>query len=107
MSRESCVQLHDDLIEAYFDEKFQKRLQEAWSRADGKRMKEQKAKRELCLPLQLPIMQKHGFEPTEKGVFTCLWAVRTTFFNFTKPEDVDAELMYKASLLDFLASWPS
>ena len=64
------------------DEGFQRKLEAAWNAAGDKRAQQQKAKREVCLPLQMPIVAKYGFEPTEKGVFASLWSIRTTFFNF-------------------------
>lgn len=104
LSREQSIALHDDLIQAFLAENFQKDLATAWASAKGNKTKEQKLKRELCLPLQLPIMEKYGFEKSEKGVFQCLWSVRTTFFNFTRPEEVDQEMQLKAVYLDFLVS---
>ncbi|CAK9078583.1 unnamed protein product [Durusdinium trenchii] len=104
MTRKECIALHDDLLEAYMNKDFQDKIKAAWAAADGNNAKQQKAKRQLCLPLQLPIMAKYGFEASEKGVFACLWAVRTTFFNFKRPEEFDRELTLRAALLDFLVS---
>ncbi|CAJ1335041.1 unnamed protein product [Effrenium voratum] len=104
LTHQQCVALHDDLIEAFMAEAFQDKLTAAWTAAGGNKAKEQKAKRETCLPLQLPVMEKFGFEASEKGVFACLWSIRTTFFNFKKIEEMDQELLAKATLLDFLVS---
>ena len=104
LTRDQCMALHDDLIQAFLNMPFQKKLAAAWAAAKGDAAKEQKCKRELCLPLQLPIMEKYGFERSEKGVFKCLWSVRTTFFNFKTEEDVDHEIMIRAVFLDFLVS---
>ena len=79
LTREQSLALHDDLITAFLSEDCQKNLAAHWAAAKGNKAKEQKAKRELCLPLQLPVMEKYGFEKSEKGVFMCLWSVRTTF----------------------------
>lgn len=104
LTREQSLALHDDLITAFLSEDFQKNLAAHWAAAKGNKAKEQKAKRELCLPLQLPVMEKYGFEKSEKGVFMCLWSVRTTFFNFANPDEVDQEMWLKATFLDFLVS---
>ena len=104
LTREESLALHDDLIMAFLNEDFQTNLAVSWASAKGNKAKEQKTKRELCLPLQLPIMEKYGFEKSEKGVFMCLWSVRTTFFNFANPDEVDQEMWLKAAFLDFLVS---
>ena len=70
------------------DEDFQRKLEDAWRAAGDSRKHQQKAKRDVCLPLQIPIVSKYGFEPTERGVFASLWSIRTTFFNFQTPEDI-------------------
>ena len=72
------------------DDGFQKTMEEAWKAAGNSKANQQKAKRDVCLPLQIPIVAKYGFEPTERGVFACLWSVRTTFFNFNTAENTDA-----------------
>lgn len=104
LTREQSIALHDDLIQAFLDKNFQTRLAASWAAAKGDKTKEQKCKRELCLPFQLPIMEKYGFERSEKGVFKCLWSIRTTFFNFATIEDVDKEMQLKAVFLDFLVN---
>ena len=104
LTREQSIALHDDLIQAFLDKNFQRRLAASWAAAKGDKTKEQKSKRELCLPFQLPIMEKYGFEKSEKGVFKCLWSIRTTFFNFATVEDVDKEMQLKAVFLDFLVN---
>ena len=104
LTREQSIALHDDLIQAFLSENFQKKLAALWAAARGEKKKEQKCKRDVCLPLQLPIMEKYGFEKSEKGVFKCLWSIRTTFFNFSTSQDVDKEMQLKAVFLDFLVS---
>ncbi|CAE6921014.1 unnamed protein product [Symbiodinium sp. CCMP2592] len=104
LTRQQAIMMHDDLLEVYMEEGFQRRLEAAWAAAGEKRALQQKAKREVCLPLQMPIVAKYGFEPTEKGVFASLWSIRTTFFNFATEASMDVEMTRKAELMHFLVT---
>eukprot|EP00439_Symbiodinium_sp_Y106_P053710 s2028_g7.t1 len=104
LTRQQAIMMHDDLLEVYMEEGFQRRLEAAWAAAGEKRALQQKAKREVCLPLQMPIVAKYGFEPTEKGVFASLWSIRTTFFNFATEASMDVEMTLKAELMHFLVT---
>ncbi|CAE7246126.1 unnamed protein product [Symbiodinium sp. KB8] len=104
LTRQQAIMMHDDLLEVYMDEGFQRKLEAAWNAAGDKRAQQQKAKREVCLPLQMPIVAKYGFEPTEKGVFASLWSIRTTFFNFATEASMDVEMRMKAELMHFLVT---
>mmetsp|Transcript_130148 Transcript_130148/g.324496 ORF Transcript_130148/g.324496 Transcript_130148/m.324496 type:complete len:222 (+) Transcript_130148:55-720(+) len=57
-----------DFLEAYKASDFQLKLHLATKAAAGDPVEEIKARQELCLPIQLPILEKYGFEPSKKGL---------------------------------------
>lgn len=72
--------MQDMLIEEYKKEEFQDKLHEAWAAAGADELKQLKARQEVCLPIQGPIIQKFGFEPTRKGVSQSVTAFKP--FNY-------------------------
>jgi len=68
LSLESAIQLQDMLIAEYSRTEFQVKLHARWAAAGDDQVKQLKARREVCLPIQGPIVERFGFEPTQKGV---------------------------------------
>mmetsp|Transcript_57207 Transcript_57207/g.114693 ORF Transcript_57207/g.114693 Transcript_57207/m.114693 type:complete len:520 (-) Transcript_57207:157-1716(-) len=68
LTREQLISLEDEMIEAYRDPEFQKRLHAAWDAAQGDNRAQIKARQEVCLPAQLAVITKYGFEASMRGV---------------------------------------
>lgn len=67
-SKKDAISMEDALIAAYQAEDFQRKLREAWVAAGDDAAKRAKARQEACLPIQLPIISRYGFEASKRGV---------------------------------------
>mmetsp|Transcript_78324 Transcript_78324/g.242847 ORF Transcript_78324/g.242847 Transcript_78324/m.242847 type:complete len:456 (+) Transcript_78324:74-1441(+) len=68
LTKEQAIALEDMLIAAYKTEEFQRKLHEAWNNAGGDPRLQGKARQEVCLPVQVPILVQFGFEASRRGV---------------------------------------
>jgi len=76
MTGEQVLEMERALMEQYKKAEFQDKLHEAWKAAAGDTMEQMKKRQELCLPIQIPIVTKYGFEGTKKGVAQSTAAVQ-------------------------------
>lgn len=68
LTLESAVEMQDLLIKQYMEDEFQEKLHKLWAAAGGNEVSEMRVRQELCLPIQVPVIQRFGFEATRKGV---------------------------------------
>merc|ERR1719277_1736618 len=68
IDRWQAVELEDELIAEYHTEEFQRKLHRAWDAAGGDPVLQKEARTCLCLPIQIEVLRKYGFEPSLKGV---------------------------------------
>ena len=68
LTREQALALEDELIKAYSDEQFQRKLHAAWDAAGDDLMRQGRARQEVCFEVQARIIMKYGFEATKLGV---------------------------------------
>mmetsp|Transcript_32400 Transcript_32400/g.75260 ORF Transcript_32400/g.75260 Transcript_32400/m.75260 type:complete len:529 (+) Transcript_32400:169-1755(+) len=68
LTREQLLSLEDDMIAAYRKPGFQRKLREAWDAAGDDPRAQVKARQEVCLPAQLEVITKYGFEASLRGV---------------------------------------
>jgi len=68
LSLAQALQLEDELIAEYAKDDFQRRLHEAWAAAGDDGLKQKEARTLMCLPIQLLVIGKYGFERSLKGV---------------------------------------
>jgi len=63
-----ALELEDKLIAEYSKEDFQRKLHEAWEAAAGDEIKQKENRTLICLPIQIAVIGKYGFQPSLKGV---------------------------------------
>eukprot|EP00930_Biecheleria_cincta_P052920 TRINITY_DN38228_c0_g1_i1.p1 TRINITY_DN38228_c0_g1~~TRINITY_DN38228_c0_g1_i1.p1 ORF type:complete len:160 (+),score=38.15 TRINITY_DN38228_c0_g1_i1:46-480(+) len=68
LSLEQVLQMQDAEIAEYSKNDFQERLWAALEAAGPEAEHKTHARQELCLPVQVPIVGRLGFEPTQLGV---------------------------------------
>merc|ERR1712217_427375 len=68
----------------YSKKDFQAELHKAWKAAGKDEMNQGKARQQVCLPRQIPIITKFGFEGSKKGVSQSLAACMAQDANYTE-----------------------
>jgi len=68
LTKEQAMALEDMLIAAYRTDEFQQRLHEAWKAAGSDPRLQGRARQEVCLPVQVPVIVQFGFEASRRGV---------------------------------------
>jgi len=90
-TKEEITAMQDDLIRGLAYPPFQQQLHAAWERSVGSRQQES-SRRQLCLEVQGPILELHGFENSHRGLFQSHLDCRLE----------DSEVGIKAHVLDWL-----
>uniref|UniRef100_A0A7S4Q234 Ubiquitin-like domain-containing protein n=1 Tax=Alexandrium monilatum TaxID=311494 RepID=A0A7S4Q234_9DINO len=93
-----AMSLEDELIAEYEKPEFQRRFHEAWARAGGDQVRQKEARVLMCLPIQIQVIQKYGFEPSLKGVQQSVRAFQ--------PLDDFPQLMLRSDLMSWLMNPP-
>jgi len=75
LTRPEIVAIQRALIAEYEKHEFQESLHSALAAAGENHAKQNKARQELCLPIQCSVIANYGFEPTRKGVMESLSAI--------------------------------
>jgi len=96
LTREQAYAMQEDLLAAFQDEAFQRRLVARWKAAGDDMVQQAKARQEVCLEVQGPIIAKYGFEASRKGVAMSVLA-------FQAPELGDEEIGERNRRLGYLA----
>eukprot|EP00747_Dinoflagellata_sp_TGD_P022363 gnl/TRDRNA2_/TRDRNA2_129055_c0_seq1.p1 gnl/TRDRNA2_/TRDRNA2_129055_c0~~gnl/TRDRNA2_/TRDRNA2_129055_c0_seq1.p1 ORF type:complete len:577 (-),score=78.54 gnl/TRDRNA2_/TRDRNA2_129055_c0_seq1:32-1762(-) len=69
LTKQQVVDMQDLMIAAYCTLDFQRRLHKTW---DATNLEDEesiaRARQNVCLPVQIPVVAKFGFEPTKQGV---------------------------------------
>lgn len=60
--------LQEELIAGFSKVRFQQKLHAAWRAAGDDNFKQLQARQNVCLPVQIPVVAKFGFEASRKGV---------------------------------------
>mmetsp|Transcript_56029 Transcript_56029/g.126427 ORF Transcript_56029/g.126427 Transcript_56029/m.126427 type:complete len:223 (+) Transcript_56029:48-716(+) len=68
LAKKDAISIQDTLILEYSNDDFQDRLHAAWRAAGDDEVKWVKARQDLCLPIQEPVVSRFGFESSRKGV---------------------------------------
>lgn len=87
LTRDQLLALEDELIIEYQKDEFQQRLHQLWGAAGDDEVERLRARQEACLPVQLPILERYGFEPSVKGVAQSVYAYNG--FPVTDPDHFD------------------
>mmetsp|Transcript_52501 Transcript_52501/g.150491 ORF Transcript_52501/g.150491 Transcript_52501/m.150491 type:complete len:222 (-) Transcript_52501:66-731(-) len=72
-----------DYLDAYKSKDFQIALRRALKAANGDMVEEVRNRQEVCMPIQKPILEKYGFEPTKQGVQDSLRATTSVGNQYT------------------------
>lgn len=96
LTLQDCMLLEDELIAEYDKPEFQRRFCEAWAKADGDGVRQREARVLMCLPVQIKVIQKYGFEPSLKGVQQSVRAFQ--------PFDEFPQLMQRSDLMTWLVN---
>lgn len=97
LSREDAYAMQEDLLAGFEDEAFQRKLRSRWKAAGDDMILQAKARQEVCLEVQGPIIAKYGFEASRKGVAMSVLA-------FQVPElEHDEEIVERNRRLGYLA----
>mmetsp|Transcript_87722 Transcript_87722/g.256406 ORF Transcript_87722/g.256406 Transcript_87722/m.256406 type:complete len:705 (-) Transcript_87722:95-2209(-) len=70
-TKEAVVMMQEDLLEAFLEESFQKRLHGTWRKLDGQPRKQEVQRRDACMEIQAPVLERYGFEGSMRGLFQC------------------------------------
>jgi len=97
LTRDRAAEIQEALIEAFSAPDFQEALRRAWDAAGGNPQKQALARQEACLPVQIPIMERYGFEPSKRGVGQCVMAFRQFV-------ESDPEIAKQSDALQWLVS---
>merc|ERR1719436_2039468 len=68
MTEEQVIEMEETLLGEMKKASFQNALHEAWTKNAGDMMAQMKARQEITLPIQIPVITKYGFEGTRKGL---------------------------------------
>mmetsp|Transcript_17351 Transcript_17351/g.50734 ORF Transcript_17351/g.50734 Transcript_17351/m.50734 type:complete len:242 (-) Transcript_17351:169-894(-) len=74
LSLDDAIRLQDELIKGYMGEDFQRRIWQAFQKAQGDPQKQMIAKVETCQVVQFSVLPSFGFEASRKGVQASLKA---------------------------------
>lgn len=91
LTKQQALQLQDLFISEYDKVDFQKALRQAWSTAGGDAKLQEKARQELCLPVQSRVLERYGFSGSRAGILEALSAF--------SPHEWDAEVAEKNRIL--------
>jgi len=75
LSRKQVLDMQREFIIEYSDQEFQERLHAALNAVGSNHARQNKARQEVCLPIQSRVISKYGFEPTRRGVMESFYAV--------------------------------
>mmetsp|Transcript_98165 Transcript_98165/g.302662 ORF Transcript_98165/g.302662 Transcript_98165/m.302662 type:complete len:522 (+) Transcript_98165:54-1619(+) len=100
LTREQLLALEDELIIEYQKDEFQKRLHEIWGAAADDELSKVAARQEACLPVQLPILERYGFERSRKGLAESVYAY--SGYPIMDPDNVD--FFERSRILTWLVS---
>jgi len=96
LTKQQALELQERFIGLYSKEDFQERLREAWGRAGGDAKLQDKARQDLCLPVQGTVLEQFGFNGTRAGVMQALAAFG--------PLESDPEVAAKNRTLAYLTN---
>lgn len=68
LTKEQSVLLEHEILALYSEESFQRNLHELWDQAGSDPLKQGRARQEACLPAQLQVIPKYGFDASKLGV---------------------------------------
>lgn len=68
LSRNQAWRLQEELLQAFGEEEFQRRIHKEWFRSSSQ-IERQRVRSSLVLPIQTRVVAKYGFEASRRGVF--------------------------------------
>merc|ERR1719433_210176 len=68
-TKPEVIAMQDDLIRAFILDSFQDRLEAVWAEPAPNARKKEVRRRDVCLEVQGPIIERHGFENSHRGLF--------------------------------------
>mmetsp|Transcript_121889 Transcript_121889/g.379416 ORF Transcript_121889/g.379416 Transcript_121889/m.379416 type:complete len:553 (-) Transcript_121889:108-1766(-) len=96
LSREQAKAMENELIQRYSAEEFQAKLRKAFEAAGTDTVKQGRARQEVCLEVQKPVLRKFGFEASKRGVTMSVQAFQ--------PFNGDPEIAERNNLLAWLVN---
>ncbi|CAE8693171.1 unnamed protein product [Polarella glacialis] len=96
LTLEQGLELMDTLIAEFSKMEFQERLHKDWGDAGSDPITQGLARQAVCLPLQIPVISKFGFEASKRGVLQSTAAF--------KPFALHPEVKSRSDLLQTLVS---
>mmetsp|Transcript_78548 Transcript_78548/g.234129 ORF Transcript_78548/g.234129 Transcript_78548/m.234129 type:complete len:593 (+) Transcript_78548:154-1932(+) len=94
LTKEQSILLEHELLFLYSDEAFQRNLHDLWDKAGSDPLKQGRARQEACLPAQLKVIPKYGFEASKRGVCHSVSAFR--------PFEPDFDEMVRSEFMQYL-----
>merc|ERR1712113_366369 len=91
--KEQVVAMQDELISAFLDDTFQQRLHAAWGDPAIKERLREVRRRQICLEVQGPILERYGYENSHRGLMQSY---------FTSSIRDDEEVGLKALIMEWL-----
>lgn len=96
VSREMAIEMLDELIEQFRTVEFQQKLHSQWNSVPDM-LEKVRLRQQLCLEIQGPVMQKHGFDATAREVSKVSYKINQLM-------SVDAQINCKGVLNNWLVS---
>mmetsp|Transcript_4421 Transcript_4421/g.14180 ORF Transcript_4421/g.14180 Transcript_4421/m.14180 type:complete len:593 (+) Transcript_4421:106-1884(+) len=91
LTKEQSILLEHEILRLYSDEDFQRNLHDLWDKAGSDLLKQGRARQEACLPAQLKVIPKYGFEESKRGVVQSVRAFEV--FNMDPDEAARSQFM--------------